>query len=223
MSSPPPLLRRRLTGAVIPALAAAALAGLAALLIVGRLGVGDGAAPKGCLLDHASLAVFGGPIDLVDPNGRRVTEADLSSGPSIVYFGYTHCPDVCPTTLYAVAQAISLLGPKGFDLQPVMISVDPQRDTTQVMDAYVSTSGFPEGLIGLTGAPDKVKAAADAFKVYYRRAPIEGETEAYNVDHSSLLYVMDQHWRARAVMPSVSAKPADIADCVTAALSAGRG
>jgi protein SCO1 len=222
MDPSPQQPRRRLTGAIVPALAAAGLAGLGALLIVGQLGAGDHAntlAPKGCLLDAQSLSAFGGPIDLVDPNGRRVTEADLSSGPALVYFGFTHCPDICPTTLYAMAQALGQMGPQGFDIQPVMISLDPERDTTDVMDAYVGAEGFPEGLIGLTGTADQVKAAADAFKVYYRRAPIEGQSVDYNIDHSSLLYVMDEKWRARGVIPTVNAAPADIAACVRLALS----
>ena len=208
--------RRKLTGAIVPALAAAGLAGLATLFVVGRPSDGDATAraPAGCVLDH--LERFGGPINLLDVNGRRVTQGDFSSGPSVVYFGFTHCPDVCPTTLYALSRALA--APDGYDIQALMISLDPARDTPQAMRAYVATDGFPAGLQGLTGSASQVRAAAEAFHVAYRRAPSD-DPNNYNVDHSSLLYVMDAQWRPRAVLSSPGQTPEAIAACISAALA----
>ncbi|MCL4713842.1 MAG: SCO family protein [Hyphomonadaceae bacterium] len=218
MAEPVETPRRRLTGAIVPALAAAALAALGALLLVGR---NSGEAPRdradlgSCILDGADAV--GGPIDLVDPNGTRVTQADFAGQPAVVYFGFTHCPDVCPTTMYAVAEALAR--GDSYDVQSVLITVDPARDTPQVMGEYARTNGFPPGLVGLTGSAAQIDAAKRAFRVYASRAEIPGAPEGtYNVDHSSLLYVMDGGWRTVAVIPTMSrADPNDPRSPMTAA------
>ncbi|WP_395647468.1 SCO family protein [Terricaulis sp.] len=210
--------RRNLTGAIVPALAAAAVAGAGALFLVINNGDFSGAtaAPQGCILMNGAENI-GGPFALIDENGTRVTQADFSEGPSLLYFGFTHCPDVCPTTMYTVAEAMAQ--PGGYDLQAVMISLDPARDTPAVMRAYVRTDGFPSGLVGLTGAEAQVNAVADEFKVVHSTAPIEGRPAGeYTVNHSSFLYVMDEHWRTRAIMPTQNATPATIAQCIAAGL-----
>jgi protein SCO1/2 len=219
MTSPPNLEqpRRRLTSGVIPALAIAGIAGLVSLLMVGRLR-DDAAAgpPEGCIIEGAAL--IGGPISLMDARSQPVTQADFAGEPAVLYFGFTHCPDVCPTTMYQLAEALKL--PGGQDLQPILISVDPERDTPEVLAAYVHTEGFPEGLQGLTGTLAQVQAAAEAFKVVRQRAPIEGApAEVYNVDHTSFLYVMDGEWRTRAVLPTQGRTPQDIAACIDAGLA----
>lgn len=218
MTSPPNLEqpRRRLTSGVIPALALAGIAGLVSLLIVGRLREDVVAGPpQGCILDGAEL--IGGPISLIDARGNQVTQADFAGEPAILYFGFTHCPDICPTTMYQLAEALKL--PGGHDLQPILVSVDPARDTPEVLDAYVHTDGFPEGLQGLTGTEAQVQAAAEAFKVVRQRAPIDGApADVYNVDHTSFLYVMDGQWRTRAVLPTQGRSPQDIAACIDAGL-----
>jgi protein SCO1/2 len=209
--------RRRLTGAVVPALAAAALAAIAAMLLVGRNGgEKNAAAPlENCILEGAEEV--GGPIDLVDANGARVTQADFAGEPAVVYFGFTHCPDICPTSMYALAAALA--APGGYDAQPVLISLDPERDTPEVMGAYARTDGFPPGLVGLTGTRAQVDAAKAAFHVYSARAPIEGGADgAYNVDHSSFLYVLDGQWRTRAIVNTVRATPEQMARCIAAGL-----
>ena len=214
MMSPAEKPRRNLTGPVVPAVAAAALAAVLALVVVGQKS-GPRQVSTDCVL--AGSATMGGPISLIDVDGAAVTQADFKDQPSLVYFGYTHCPDVCPTTLYTVAQA--LREPGGYDVQPIMITVDPARDTPAVMRQYVHSGGFPAGLIGLTGSQAQVDAAANAFKVFHQNHPIEGApADAYNVDHSSLLYVMDKQWRTRAVINSVHTSPADIAQCIAAGL-----
>ena len=216
--SPAETPRRNLTGAIVPALAAAAVAGAGALFLVMKNGhFGEPtAAPQGCILMDGSENI-GGPLALVDENGTRVTQADFSEGPSVLYFGFTHCPDVCPTTMYTLAEAMAQ--PGGYDLQPVMISVDPTRDTPQVLREYVHTEGFPPGLVGLTGSEAQVNAVADAFKVVHSKSPLQGRPASeYTVNHSSFLYVMDAQWRTRAVMPTQNTTPASIAQCIAAGL-----
>ena len=200
----------------MPAIAAAILAALAALLLVGR---GGGAkAPEvveNCILEGAEEV--GGPIELVDANGARVTQADFSGEPAVLYFGFTHCPDVCPTSMYMLAEALA--APGGYDVQPVLISLDPERDTPIIIGQYARTDGFPAGLMGLTGSRAQVDAAKAAFHVYSARADIEGAPEgAYNVDHSSFLYVLDRRWRTRAIVNTLRATPEQTAACIAAGL-----
>lgn len=217
MNEPVETPRRNLTGAVVPAVAAAALAGVIAITLVGRTaGVKHAATPpENCILQGADAV--GGPIALQDSNGSTVTQADFAGAPAVVYFGFTHCPDICPTTMYTLAEALAQ--PGGYDVTPILISVDPERDTPQVMGAYARTDGFPSGLVGLTGTRAQVDAAERAFRVYAARADIEGAgPDVYNVDHSSFLYVMDAHWRTRAIVNTTQANPAQMAACIAAGL-----
>ncbi len=212
-------MRRRLTGAVVPALALAALAGFAALLVVSSQSFAPPEPPpRGCLLDPQALAKFGGPIALDGPGGSHITEANFAGAPAIVYFGYTHCPDICPTTMYDLTGAYEELGQS---LRTVLITVDPERDSPEQLAAYLRTAGFPEHAVGLSGAPEQIRAAADAFHVIYRRAPLPGDDGAYNMDHSSYLYVMDGDWRARAIVPSIGVSSKDIARCIALGLDEG--
>jgi protein SCO1/2 len=235
MGDPPQTPRRKLTGAVVPAVAAAALAAVGVLLTVGLNG-GERAppAPRDCIIEGAEE--LGGPIRLVDQNGARVTEADFAGQPAVVYFGFTHCPDVCPTSMFAIAQALA--APDGYDVQPIMITVDPRRDTPARLRDYVGTEGFPPGLVGLTGAQAEIDAAVSAFHAYGRaQAPAPGApADVYNVDHSSLLYVMAPGWRPVAAMRTfrrenesdpasaiVPAPPDEIAACIAAGLERPTG
>ncbi len=214
MAEPLETPRRKLTGAAAPALAVAAAAGLGALLLVSLGGEPKSAAvPENCIL--AGAEQVGGPISLVDSNGAVITEADFAGAPALVYFGFTHCPDVCPTAMVALAEALA--EPGGFDLRSVLISIDPERDTPEIMGAYVRSEGFPPGLVGLSGTPEQVAAATRAFRVASARAPIDGG-ESHNVDHSSLLYVMDGQWRTRAIVRTIGATPAQYAACIAAGL-----
>jgi protein SCO1/2 len=221
--------RRNLTGAVVPALAAAGLAGLAALLLVGQNRfTPETATPRDCILENADAV--NGPIDLVDGNGARITQADFAGQPAVLYFGFTHCPDVCPSSMYALAEALAL--PGGYDVQSILVSVDPERDTPQTIQAYARTEGFPPGLVGLSGSVAQVDAAERSFHVYSARSPIEGApADTYNVDHSSLLYVLDGQWRTRSIVqtmrrsnendprsPMVAVPPETIAACIAAGL-----
>ncbi len=229
MNEPVETPRRNLTGAIVPALGVAGLAAVAAIVLVGTSGhPAPAAPPQNCILENADGV--GGPIDLLDDDGARVTQADFAGAPAVVYFGFTHCPDVCPTTMYTLKEAIEL--PGGFDVQPILITLDPERDTSAVMGAYTHTDGFPAGLVGLTGSVAQIEAAKRAFQVYSSRAPIEGSSGNYNVDHSSFLYVLDGQWRTVAIAPTMRAEragvpgspmtsvaPEELAACISAGLA----
>lgn len=232
MAEPVETPRRNLTGAVVPALAAAGLAAVGAMWLVGangdRLGKQAAAAPRDCILENVDAV--GGPIELVDSNGARVTQADFAGEPAVIYFGFTHCPDICPTSMYALAEALAQ--PGGYDVQPILITVDPERDTPQRMGEYAQTQGFPSGLAGLSGSRAQIDAAAGVFRVHHAKVEIPGApADTYNVDHSSLLYVVDGNWRTVSIVPTMSRAdpmdprsptvpiaPASIAACIAAGL-----
>lgn len=140
----------------------------------------------------------GGPFTLVDTAGQPFTEARLKGRWTIVFFGFTFCPDVCPTTLDTLGRTLDLLGAKGKKVQIVFVSVDPERDTPAKMAAYLDNPAFPKGVIGLTGTPEQVAAVARAYKVYYEK---QGEGDAYLINHSSISYLMDPSGRFARVLP----------------------
>lgn len=131
-------------------------------------------------------ASIGGPFELVSVTGETVTDADVLTRPSLVYFGYTYCPDVCPMDVARNAEAVDLLQERGLDVQPVFISVDPERDTPEVV-AWFTEAMHPD-MIGLTGSAEQVAAASRAYKTYYRKQ--ESDDEYYLVDHSTFTYLM---------------------------------
>ena len=136
---------------------------------------------------------IGGPFTLIDQNGRTVTSDSLKGKPTLIYFGYTYCPDVCPTSLLLMQTAIDKLGPDAAKkVNLVFITIDPERDTPKVLKGYVDN--FGPTFIGLTGTPDQVAAAARAYRVYYQKVP--GKDGApYLMDHSSIVYVLDRSGR----------------------------
>ena len=168
---------------------AAACAAIAVALVVVTLVVVS--RPAGGLqpgeVVSTGQAQVGGPFQLVDQEGRPVDESLLEGKWSLVFFGFTYCPDFCPTTLAALEATKQRLGDKAKDLQIVFISVDPERDTPQALKDYLSSDGFPEGVIGLTGTPEQVRAAADAYRAYYQKV---GEGEGYTMNHSLTVYLM---------------------------------
>jgi protein SCO1/2 len=139
--------------------------------------------------------LIGGRFELVDQEGRKFTEENLKGKFSLVYFGYTYCPDVCPTELQTMTEALERLGPLAQRIRPVMISVDPERDTPEVLKDYLSN--FYPGFVGLTGTPAQVRQAAEAFRVFYRKVKgVEGGAgDEYLMDHSSIVYLMDPEGR----------------------------
>ena len=154
-------------------------------------------------------AAIGGKFSLVDQNGKAFTDADLKGKWQLVFFGYTHCPDVCPTALNDLSLALDQLGAKKQDVGIVFISVDPDRDTPAVLKSYVESFGGP--IEALTGTPDEVAQAAKDYRVYYAKHPrADG---GYDMDHSALIYVMDPEGRFTATFT-----PDDTSDTMTARL-----
>ncbi|MCK0151212.1 SCO family protein [Marivita sp. S6314] len=129
---------------------------------------------------------IGGPFTLVNAAGETVTDKDVITKPSLVYFGYTFCPDVCPLDTARNAEAVDVLKERGFDVTPVFISVDPARDTPEVVGDFAAN--LHEDMIGLTGSEEQVRAASQAYRTYYRRQP--GDDEYYLVDHSTFSYLV---------------------------------
>ena len=137
---------------------------------------------------------IGGPIRLIDETGAEITEADLRGQPSLVFFGFTQCPDVCPMTLYTLGQAIEQLPEGTPPPRTVLITVDPERDTPQALATYISNDAFPNDIKGLTGTPEAIRAAADAFRADYSRVELPQSQSGYTMDHTSLIYLMDENW-----------------------------
>ncbi len=140
----------------------------------------------------SGAAAIGGPFELVDQNGQTRTEQDFRGKYMLIYFGYTYCPDVCPTELQVMGNALDALDPEfANEVTPVFISVDPERDTVDAIAAYVPH--FHERMVGLTGTLEQTTAAAKTFRVYYAKAYADGEakdSDAYLMDHSSFVYLM---------------------------------
>lgn len=137
---------------------------------------------------EGTAALIGGPFTLVDQTGKTVTEKSLKGKWSLIYFGYTFCPDVCPTSLTVMTQALDQIGPLADKVTPVFVTVDPERDTVQQLAGYHES--FHPSFEMLTGTPEQVKQAARAYRVYYRKAESEASTD-YLMDHSSITYLMD--------------------------------
>ncbi len=174
-------------------------AGAAALAVVAGLGLtyavtlqrsGDPFDPCRTTKIAGGAGEIGGPFTLVSETGETVTDADVIDRPALIYFGYTFCPDVCPLDTVRNADAVDLVAERGHEVRPVFISVDPERDTPDVLDDF--TANIHDDLLGLTGSPEQVKAASQAYKTYYRAQ--EGGGDYYLVDHSTFSYlVLPEH------------------------------
>src|ERR1700684_2728191 len=128
----------------------------------------------------------GGPFTLTDQNGRRRSDRDFRGKLMIVYFGYTFCPDVCPADLMAITQALDALGPAADGVQPIFITVDPERDS-KLLAEYVRA--FHKSLIGLTGSPEEIRKVANAYKAFYTKVPGTRDGD-YAIDHAGVIYLM---------------------------------
>ena len=137
---------------------------------------------------NSGIGAIGGPFTLVDGQGKTVTDRDFRGRYLLVYFGYTFCPDVCPTTLNEVAAAFDKLGPRADKVQALFITVDPQRDTPAVVRDYAAA--FSPHIMGLTGSSEQIATAAREYRVYYAPQRTAGAGANYTVDHSSILYLM---------------------------------
>ena len=167
----------------------AGLVAVAALVIVGVLLAGGIAWDK---WREAPTAKIGGPFQLVDArSGKTVTDQDYKGKWLLVYFGYTHCPDACPTALNDLSLALDKLGEKRQAMAPVFITIDPDRDTADVMKDYVAS--FAPDIVGLTGTTEQIGQAEKAYRVYAAKHPTKDG--GYDMDHSSIIYVMDPSGR----------------------------
>ena len=167
-------------------MAAAFLAGLAlcfgvVLIVAGRL-----SSPVA-----QQVAAIGGSFKLTNQDGQVVTDQDLKGHPFLVFFGFTHCPDVCPTTLFEVSEILRALGPDANRTRALFITVDPERDTPERLKEYLSS--FDPHLRGLTGDLASIKDVARDYRVYFKKAALEGG--GYTMDHSALVYLMDKQGR----------------------------
>jgi protein SCO1 len=181
------------------------LGGLAVILFLALL-VGVGwYRTKGENAAVIGVPDIGGPFALTDGDGQQVTDQTYRGKWLLVYFGFTSCPDVCPTGLSNIAGALQQLGPDAERVQPLFITVDPERDTVAMMKDYVAA--FDKRIAGLTGTPEQIAAVAREYRVYYKRV---GEGDDYTMDHSVVLYVMDPDGNYSTVLRHNLA-PAEIA------------
>lgn len=169
---------------LVLALSLVLLAGAVWLTLAGR----DPGAP--------APSAIGGPFTLVDQNGARVTQDDFKGQPTLVFFGFTHCPDVCPTTLFEISELMRKLGPER-KLRALFVSVDPERDTPELMKSYLSS--FDKRIVGLTGERPDVDAMLKAWRVYAKKVPLDGSN--YTMDHSAIIYLMDKQMRFVNAVP----------------------
>ena len=191
--------------------------GLAVLALIVAAILGGGLVAWRLTLSPAGPAAsdVGGPFHLVDQTGRPVDDTLLEGKWSAVFFGYTFCPDVCPTTLAKLGATVAALGPKADRFQVVFITVDPERDTPAALAAYLASPTFPKDVRGLTGSPEQIAAVAKAYHVYYQKVPQAG---SYTMDHSAVIYLMDP--KGRFVSPlDLSVTPAEAAKAIEKAMA----
>ena len=169
---------------MVMALAGLVFAGLAAAAIF--LYLKQPGAPVSPAAVSIAGADIGGPFTLTDQTGARVTSAGLIDGPTLIYFGYTFCPDVCPVDVAVMASAVDLLAGQGFEVTPVFITIDPARDTPEAL-AYYAEAMHP-AMVALTGTEAEIRAAADAYRVFYQRVELEDSAAGYLMSHSAFTY-----------------------------------
>jgi protein SCO1/2 len=157
------------------------LVGIAGFAAVRWLAPGE---PQG-----TGVASIGGPFELTNQDGQKVSDKDYAGKLLLVYFGYTNCPDICPTALQTVAIAMDDLGAAGDKVQPILITIDPERDTPAVLKEYVQA--FHKRLVGLTGTPEEIAKVAKEYRVYYQKVPLKNSSLGYSMDHSGFTYLMD--------------------------------
>ncbi|MEM1087529.1 MAG: SCO family protein [Pseudomonadota bacterium] len=185
-----------------------------ALTACGNSGSEPSAGGANASCDTRAYAEIGGPFELTSMSGETVTEADFKGEPTLVFFGFTYCPDICPATLVKIKNAYERL-PDGVEPpQTVFISVDHERDTPDVLARYLSLEAFPDDVIGLTGTPEQIRAVADAFKADYSRVEQPESLADYTMDHTSLSYLMDEDWTLKTFFSEATTGPDQMAACI---------
>ena len=178
-------MRARLIAFVIAGFLIGAIAGAGVLLVANPQG--------GQPVQSSGAALIGGPFSLVGADGKPVTDRDFRGRYMLIFFGFTHCPDICPAELQVIAQALEQLGDKAKTVVPIFITLDPERDTPEAMANYVKS--FGPNFVGLTGSPEAIAAAAKAYRVAYAQVKNKDLPGDYSVDHSALVYLMDPEGR----------------------------
>jgi protein SCO1 len=176
-------MRARIVALVVAGLAVGAVAGL--VVLPGALDRLRPTAPIGAV----GKAQVGGPFSLVDHTGKRVTDKDFRGRYMLVFFGFTFCPDVCPAGLQVMTAALERIGAKAERVTPLFITIDPERDTPGQLAQYVKS--FHPRLVGLTGTPAEIQAAASAYRVFHKKVKDEKSTSDYTMAHTSIIYLMD--------------------------------
>jgi cytochrome oxidase Cu insertion factor (SCO1/SenC/PrrC family) len=140
-------------------------------------------------------ALVGGPFTMQNHRGETVTEKTYWGKPMLLVFGFTFCPDICPAELQVTTEALKLLGTKGENIQPLFVTIDPDRDTVETLASYVAN--FSPDLVGLTGSPQQVKAMADVYRVFFEKKPNQENPQAYTMNHTPFIYLMDDKGKFR--------------------------
>jgi len=161
------------------------LAGLVLCFAVILLVGGRGAGPVA-----QTPAAIGGPFELTDQNGHTITDRDLKGHPFLVFFGFTNCPDVCPTTLFEISEVLRELGPDADKVKALFVTVDPERDTPEQLKDYLAS--FDPHLVGATGDPAAIAAVTKSYRVYVKKVPQEN---GYTMDHTAIVYLMGKDGR----------------------------
>jgi protein SCO1/2 len=174
------MMRGRLLTVIVAGFLVGAMAGAAALILTR-----GGSSPE---VTTSGKALIGGPFTLVDQHGKTVTDQDFRGRYMLVFFGFTHCPDICPAELQVIAATLDELGPKADEVVPIFVTLDPERDTPKVMGDYVKN--FGSGFVGLSGSPKAIAQAAKAYRVAYSKFQEDKTSSNYSIDHSALVYLM---------------------------------
>jgi protein SCO1/2 len=177
-------MRGRLLIVILAGFLIGALGGASALILTSGAQI-----PK---VETTGTALIGGPFTLVDQNGKTVTDRDFRGKNMLIFFGFTHCPDICPAELQVMSAALEALGPKADDVVPIFVTLDPGRDTPEAVGAYVKN--FGKTFVGLTGSPTAIANAANAYRVAYQKFEYKDKdgNYGYSIDHSALVYLMDK-------------------------------
>lgn len=168
---------------------------VAAAILLGWWQVDGPGRPEADRMTVQGAPAIGGPFTLVDQTGKTVTDADYRGKPMAVFFGFTHCPEVCPTTLFEITSRLQKLGPQANSLQVLFITVDPERDTPQQLALYLQS--FDPRIVGLSGTREQVEAALAAYKAYAKKIPTDG---GYTTDHTASTYLMDAQGNFRTII-----------------------
>jgi protein SCO1/2 len=188
--------RTRRLLAIFTAFAAGLVLCTALIVFVGGRGAG---------IAGGQTVSIGGPFSLIDQDGKAFSDKDLKGKSFLVFFGFTHCPDICPTTLFEISEVLRKLGPQADRTAALFVTVDPERDTPETMRSYLAS--FDPHIRGLTGDSAAVDAVAKAYRAYYKKVPLEGGD--YTMDHTAVVYLMDKD--GRFVAPFNMRRTADAA------------